>query len=399
MGVKLLAKATDDGLTQRFIDRYPHLGTALTSRGADRPTVVVQTDRAVREVHQSNRIEVARNGLAERGLPLQPGLLDGAQRNAVLGVGIGALGIIDQRRGVVAIFVDDHKTLFFDGGNTLLGHIGAVVLPLLFERIDLLYIERRTGMTAWKKKVNDYAAFSAAVKQDYICAEQFLTQAEQCLGLPAAHGMMTPREAQNTRLLYFRMKEELVIAQAPELMLNRYDADIPCLIDRCTELYFFSVGAKSCGLSVYVLAPGVEDGTLTFSDVCLGYNGQLLPIALEKMQLSDGRWAYGYHDPNFSIPAGPPRRLKWEKRWQLLVQQSIVLKFVPRGDSRKTLDITVMVVPDYNPEGQIRWNVWEPWGSKSAFIDHHNKIWKRVRAFEQDESQCLPLLKKEDFDC
>lgn len=260
-------------------------------------------------------------------------------------------------------------------------------------------IERRTGMTAWKKKVNDYAVFSAAAKQDYICAEQFLTQAEQCLGLPAAHGMMTPREAQNTRLLYFRMKEELVIAQAPELMLNRYDADIPCLIDRCSELCIFSVGAKSCGLSVYVLAPGVEDGTLTFSDVCLGYNGQLLPIALEKMQLSDGRWAYGYRDSNFPIPAGPPRRLKWEKRWQLLVQQSIVLKFVPRGDSRKTLDITVMVVPDYNPEGQIRWNVWEPWGSKSAFIDHHNKIWKRVRAFEQDESQCLPLLKKEDFDC
>lgn len=262
-------------------------------------------------------------------------------------------------------------------------------------------IERRTGLSDWKKKVYDYPAFSAAVKQKYICTEHFLTQVESCFGLTAAQGMVTPEETDNEgkkELLYFRLKEDPVIPEAPKLVLNKYDAGIPCLVDRCSKLSIYSVGTESYGISVYFLGPGVEDGTLTFSDVCLGRNGRLQPITLEKMQLSDGQWVYGYHAPCFPIPAGPSRRLKWEKQWPLMVERGIGLEFVPRGDPRKALDITVIVVPDHSPEGQVRWNVWEPWGSKGAFIDHHNKIWKKVRMLEEDESQCLPLLKKEDFD-
>lgn len=262
-------------------------------------------------------------------------------------------------------------------------------------------IDRRTGVTAWKKKVMDYPAFSAAAKQKYVCTEQFLTQAERCLALPAVQGMVTLREAEllgKTEMLHFRLKEDSVIPQTPELVLNYYDSLLPCLVDRCSKLSIYSVGMESYGLSVYFSGFGVEDGTLTFSEVCLGRNRRLVPITLEKMQLSDGQWVYGYHDPYFPIPAGPSRRLKREKRWELMVERGIYLEFVPRGDSRKTLDITVTVVPDQNPEGQIQWNVWKPWGSKGAFIVHHNKTWKRVRAFEEDESQCLPLLKEEDFD-
>ena len=262
-------------------------------------------------------------------------------------------------------------------------------------------IERRTGVTAWKKKVADYPTFSAAAKQKYICAEQFMTQAESCLGLPAIRGVVDQRDAAlpgKTEFLYYRLKADPVILEAPKLVLNKYDAGIPCLVDRRSELSIYSVGTESYGLSVYFSGPGVENGTLTFSDVCLGRNGRLLPITLEKMQLPDGQRVYGYHDPYFSIPAGPSRRLKWEKRWPLMVERRIGLEFIPRGDPRKALDITVSVVPDHSPEGQIWWNVWKPWGSKGAFIDHHNKIWKRVRAFEADESQCLPLLKEDDFD-
>lgn len=262
-------------------------------------------------------------------------------------------------------------------------------------------IDRRTGVTAWKKKVADYPVFSAAAKQKYICSEQFLTQAEPCLGLPVVQAMVTLREAERLEkmeLRYYRLKEDTVIPGASKLTLNAHEASIPCLVDRNSELSIYSVGTGSYGLSVYFLGPGVEDGTLTFSDVCLGRNGRHLPITLEKMQLPDGQWAYGYCDPYFPIPEGPSKRLKWEKQWPLMVERRIGLEFVPRGDPRKTLDITVIVVPDHSPDGQVRWNVWKRWGSKAAFIDHHNKIWKRVRAFEEDESQCLPLLKAEDFD-
>lgn len=262
-------------------------------------------------------------------------------------------------------------------------------------------IDRRTGVMAWKKKVADYPAFSAAARQNYICAEDFLTQVEPCLGLPAVLEMVYQIEEnilENAKTLYFQRKEDSSPLETPQLALSEYDTDFPCLVDRHSKLTIHSAGTEARGISVYFSGPGVEDGTLTFSDVCLGRVGQHPPITLERMQLSDGQWVYGYCDPDFPIPAALPKRLNWEKRAILKEQQRIDLEFIPRGDSRKTLDITVTVVPDHCPEGQVRWNVWERWGSKGAFIAYHNKMWKRVRAFESDESQCLPLLKEENFD-
>ena len=262
-------------------------------------------------------------------------------------------------------------------------------------------IDRRTGVTAWKKKVTDYSTFSAAAKQKYVCAEEFLQRAVTCLGMSPEQSMATSKDAERmetVQYLYFRMQEDSGPVLLPQLSLYSMDAKLPCLVDRCSKLNIFSWGTAAYGLTLYLIAPGVENGTLTFSDVCLGRNGRALPIALEKTRLSDGRWAYIYHDPEFPIPEGPPKRLKWEKQWRILWDNHINLQFVPRGDSRKTLDIIVVVVPDQNPQGQFQWNVWQSYGSKAEFIKHHNSIWKRVRAFEEDPNQLLPLLKEEDFD-
>lgn len=262
-------------------------------------------------------------------------------------------------------------------------------------------IDRRTGVTAWKKKVTDYPAFSAAAKQKYVCAEEFLMQAAPCLGISPEQSMVTPKDAErmeSAQYFYFRMQEDTEPVLLPQLSLYSMDAKLPCLIDRCSELHIFSWGTAAYGLSLYLIGPGVEDGTLTFSDVCFGRHGRAFPIMLEKKQLPDGRWAYAYHDPEFPIPEGPPKRLKWEKQRSILWEKHMDLQFVPRGDSRKTLDIIVAVVPDQNPQGQFQWNVWASYGSKAEFIKHHNSLWKRVRAFEEDPNQLLPLLKEEDFD-
>ena len=53
-----------------------------------------------------------------------------------------------------------------------------------------LGITRRNNVTAWKKKVADYPAFSAAVKGTYICADEFLAVTDSCLGLPTEQGGM-----------------------------------------------------------------------------------------------------------------------------------------------------------------------------------------------------------------
>ena len=47
-----------------------------------------------------------------------------------------------------------------------------------------LGIKRRSGISAWKKKVSDFQAFSESAKNKYVFAEQFLAMVERCLELP-----------------------------------------------------------------------------------------------------------------------------------------------------------------------------------------------------------------------
>ena len=74
--VKLLAPLADDRLTQRLIDRNTQLLTALASRLADMPAVVVQPLAAIAEIDHAYRIEVARYRLLERTFTLTECLIE-----------------------------------------------------------------------------------------------------------------------------------------------------------------------------------------------------------------------------------------------------------------------------------------------------------------------------------
>ena len=144
---------------------------------------------------------------------------------------------------------------------------------------------------------------------------------------------------------------------------------------------------------------GVQHEEITFSDVKIeGFRQQPIDIELKKTQLSDGRWTYYYHDSEIVIPPGVPRKMKPEKRYWLEMERVRKISFIPHGNPRKMLDVTIVIVPDENPDNQAEWNVWHQYGSKEEFIKHHNRIWKRVRVVEEDPNQCLPLLKQKDFE-
>ena len=76
--VELFAEATDDRLPKRLVHRDPEPFSALACRFADRPAVVVESDRAVREVHQADRIEMAGDGFAKSRFSLPERLFYGA---------------------------------------------------------------------------------------------------------------------------------------------------------------------------------------------------------------------------------------------------------------------------------------------------------------------------------
>lgn len=265
-----------------------------------------------------------------------------------------------------------------------------------------LGFSRRSKLTPWKKKVRDYARFAQCARESYIVADGFLYDNAENLGLPrqqSSMGMRYLQEVAPERMaarLYFRQREAL---QPTELVeLTHYDDSLPCLVGYESVQGAVNLGAAGTGLKIWLLINGAERETVTYDQVYLRYAGEDIPVSLTWDRMPDGRWAWCWHDPEFPIPPAVKGRMKEQERWKLLNRRSFYLHFTPRGNSRKTLDIQVGFVPDENPEGDTWWNVWSKYGSKDDFIKWHNKIWKRVRAYEEDESQCLPYLKRENFD-
>lgn len=264
-------------------------------------------------------------------------------------------------------------------------------------------ISRRNNLTAWKKKVADYPSFSAAVKDTYICADEFMTAAECYLGLPAEQGSASLDYLQNTVLqqdvqfLYFR-QEERERHPGPDIQICYLRYASPCFDGRENEVSFLNYGDEFCGLSVYFLGPYVEHDEITFSDVRIErFQRPPIDLELKKVQLPDGQWAYYCHDPEILMPPGIPRRMKKEKRHQLELDRMRKIYFIPHGNPRKMLDITVVIIPDGSTENRAVWNAWKHYGSKEECIKHHNWIWKRVLAVVEDPDECLPMLKMEDF--
>lgn len=267
-----------------------------------------------------------------------------------------------------------------------------------------LGITRRNNVTAWKKKVADYPAFSAAVKASYICADEFLAAADSCLGLSMEQGAISSDYLKDTSLqqdavlLYFRKAEESRRA-GPNIQMCYMHITEPCFDGRENAVFFINQGNEFCGLSVYFMGPFVEHEEITFSDVRFGYiHNPYKDLELKKIQLPDGQYAYYSHMPDVLIPPGVRGRMKSSKRYQLELERVRQISFIPHGNPSKMLDVTVLIIPDENPDNQAKWNIWHQYGSKKTFIDWHNKIWKRVRAYESDPDQLLPLLKLEDFD-
>ena len=270
-----------------------------------------------------------------------------------------------------------------------------------------LGIRRRSGVSAWKKKVSDFQAFSEGVKKKYVFAEEFLAMVERCLELPTIQSSASYEYLKDFELdkkaqyFYFKLPDEMKSKEPVKLVPHMYSC-MPCFLDKPSVVDGINVGGESRGLSVYFLGPYVENDEITFSDVCFvkwkNNQTESVPFDLTKVQLSDGQWAYYYHDPGFRIPARVDERLPLSKRMRAEEEHSIIVRFVPHGNPKKLLDITVALVPDKNPEGQTGWNVWHRWGSKEAFIEQFNVTWDKHRAWSPDSNTCPPVLREEDFD-
>ena len=86
-----------------------------------------------------------------------------------------------------------------------------------------------------------------------------------------------------------------------------------------------------------------------------------------RTKLSDGRLAYCYTDDDFVIAPYKASTMKES-------QESFGIRFEPKGNTRKFLDITVVIAPHENfIDGQCYWIVWAHHPSKREYIENHNK--------------------------
>lgn len=320
------------------------------------------------------------------------------------------------------LFSFENPKQFADIANPLSGAFGSDVLGISCFDSDYLYlnlinadgdvnawagvgsamglgIRRRSSLSAWKTKVEDFPTFKAAVKKEYVFAEEVLAELEPCLCLPQELSSACLETLEkDAAYLYFKLPEVLKTQELPKFVQSTY-SQMPCFVDKPSIVTVCNIGGASKGLSVFFLGPYVEQETLTFSEVSFVMHGRgnraetkTTPITLEKRQLRDGQWAYYYHEPTFRIPPKVDERLPRNKQMQQSSEREIVLRFVPQGDARKVLDVTVVVMPDQNPEGLTTWNVWQTYGSKERYIEEYNSGW---RMFPNCEKM---LIRAEDFD-
>lgn len=262
-------------------------------------------------------------------------------------------------------------------------------------------IRKRTNFALWKKKISDFERFKQSVNKDFVFAEDVLAEIEPCIHLPKEYSAasfeyladMGLRE--HAKFLYFKFPEAMKTQDAPKLV-QRMESFMPCALDNPSIVSGINVGGASKGLSVYFVGDYVENEEITFSDVCFvkckNNMMESVPFALKKVQLSDGQWAYYYHDPGYKILPKVDDRLPMMKRMRIEDEHVITVRFVPHGNPRKILDITVALVPDKNPQGQTGWNVWQRFGSKKAYIQFINSSLSQLPNYEDK------LLREEDYD-
>lgn len=269
-----------------------------------------------------------------------------------------------------------------------------------------LGIKRRTNLSAWKNKTVDFHRFRESVRKKYVFAEDALEELALCLELPqlysaASYEYLEELELSNSAYyLHFKLPEQLKTKDPPKFVPFG-NSLFPYFLDKPHLAGALNVGGESRGLSVYFLGSYVEQEEISFSDVSFvnskNNSPSYTPIELKKIRLPDGQWAYHYHDPGYRIPPKVDDRLPPRKLFDKRHENSVTVRFIPHGNPRKILNITVVLMPDKNPDGLFSWNVLDHYSSKAELIARYND--GQYMFLELRDPDYVPdLLHEEDFD-
>ncbi|MBQ6431666.1 MAG: hypothetical protein IJJ99_07320 [Oscillospiraceae bacterium] len=237
---------------------------------------------------------------------------------------------------------------------------------------------RRTKLSPWSKLVGDMPRLKEIVRTEHVFAEEAFAQIAELIRMEPAQATLEVGASdllpagQITRL-FFAAPPGTV--KPPKFEIALYGG-MPCRIGESSVVSVHNAGGKSKGLGVMFIGDCVDQGEIAFEDVKLQLRRkkawEFVPIELKKADRGDGKTCWYWVDPSFPIPPAVNENIPLRKRLLLAFERGIGVRFTPVGNPRKVLDITVVVYPLENPNGQASWCVYRLYGTKRDYIEQHN---------------------------
>lgn len=180
---------------------------------------------------------------------------------------------------------------------------------------------------------------------------------------------------------------------APKLKVTQFSLT-PCKSGVPQAVTAENYGGEGKGVSIFFIGNYVENGDITFDNVTFIHCDRIgnlteKKVVLEKIKLSDGSLAYCYVDNDFVISPYKASTVKES-------QERFGIRFEPNGNTRKFLDITVVIAPNENfVDGQCCWYVWAYYPSKRQFVEESNR--ETIERLPKEVAEIF-IINPDDFD-
>ncbi len=264
---------------------------------------------------------------------------------------------------------------------------------------------RRTSLAAWKKKVSDFDKLKEIAHETYVFAEEAFCAAAPLLHMQPAQtslepGGVTEQRTENVYTMAFKAPEGME-KELPKLTIPLFTT-VPCKIGESACVFVNNKGGKSKGIGVLFFGDYIENDEIIFENVTFesDYGSEkrkVVPITLEKVKCSNGTTGLYWENPDFVISPAVSENVPLMKRMDLEFKKSFGVRFTPKGNPRKVLDIRVILIPLENKmDGQVSWYVWRGHASKAAYIEQHNEY--RYSMYGIQQVAYKDLLHAEDYD-
>lgn len=270
---------------------------------------------------------------------------------------------------------------------------------------------RRTSFQPWKEAAGDLESLKAITKGDSVFAEDaWVTAGERLFGMTGEQCGLTADYTENLEeealtMLYFALPDNGSEKEPSMLDIPLFGC-MPCKIGKSSCVFAVNRGGVSTGIAVEFFGEFTENDEITFEDVTfvsdMRRNGAGTPITLKKVKGAKGEDIWYWEDKSFKIPPKVNPDLPWSKKMDMEFNRSFGVRFTPKGNPRKVLDIKVAIIPlkYFHTENIALWYVWKGSDSKKAFIEQNHEHCKKTLN-PMDESELKKsgfYLNEEDFD-